>query len=152
MRYNTMLIGPALTLVLACAADSATAPLARQDEVAKPESNYSFSVTPENQTVRVRIERVRSSGGESVSAFMQRVFDSADAAGATRLVMDLSATRGRDTFLAVPVVKGVLARGNLSRRGGLIVIVGPETFSPGQNTAKLLQEYAQPIFIKHPIS
>jgi hypothetical protein len=32
------------------------------------------------------------------------------------------------------------------------VIVGPESFSPGQNTAKLLQQYAQPIFVKHPIS
>jgi hypothetical protein len=95
---------------------------------------------------------VRSNGNESISAFMQRVFDSADAAGATRLVLDLSATRGGDAFLAVPLVKGVLARERFTRHGGLIVIIGPDSFSPRQNAAKLLQEYARPIFVKHPVS
>ncbi len=148
-----MLIAPALALVLACSMDSTTAPVARQESAAlRPEANYSFSITPENRTVRVQFERVRSTGAESVSAFMQRVFDSADVAGATRLVLDLSQTKGGDAFLTVPLVKGVLARQHLSKRGALIVVVGPDTFSPGQNTAKLLQRYAQPIFVKHPIS
>jgi len=153
VRYNAMLIAPALALVLACSTDSTTAPFPRQESAAiRSEANYSFTVTPENRTVHVQFERVRSTGSESVSAFMQRVFDSADAAGATRLVLDLSETKGGDAFLAVPLVKGVLARQHLSKRGGLIVVVGPDTFSPGQNTAKLLRQYAQPIFVKHPIS
>jgi hypothetical protein len=153
VRYNAMLIAPALALVLACSTDSATGPVARQENAAiSPAANYSFSITPENRTVRVRFERVRSTGAESVSAFMQRVFDGADAAGATRLVLDLSEVKGGDAFLTVPLVKGVLARQHLSKRGGLIVVVGPDSFSPGQNAAKLLQRYAQPIFVKHPIS
>jgi anti-anti-sigma regulatory factor len=115
-------------------------------------ANYSFSITPENRTVHVQFARVRSTGDESISAFMQRVFDSADAAGATRLVLDLSATHGGDAFLAAPLVKGVLARAHFSKRGGLIVIVGPDSFSAHQSAAKLLQEYAQPIFVKHPVS
>lgn len=153
VRYSAVVIAPAFALILACSADSTTAPVVRQESrEVKSESNYSFSITPEDRTVHVQFDRVRSTGNESVSAFMQRVFDSADAVGATRLVLDLSGTKGGDAFLAVPLVKGVLAREQLSRRGGLIVIVGPESFSPNQNTAKLLQQYAQPIFVKHPIS
>lgn len=148
-----MLMIPALALVVACSADPATAPAARrQAESVSAPTNYSFSITPENSTVRVQFARVRSNGGESVGAFMQRVFDSADAAGATRLVVDLSATRGGDAFLAASLVKGVMARAHFSRRGGLIVILGPDSFSQRQSTAKLLQEYAQPIFVKHPVS
>ena len=148
-----MLIAPMMALVLGCFTDATTAPLVRDENTTvRTETNYSFTVTPENRTVRVQFDRVRSNRDESVSAFMQRVFDSADAVGATRLVVDLSATKGGDAFLTVPLLKGVLAREHLSKRGGLIVIVGPESFSPGQNTAKLLQQYAQPIFVKHPIS
>jgi hypothetical protein len=148
-----MLIAPMMALVLGCSTDATTAPFARHENTTvKTETNYSFTVTPENRTVRVQFDRVRSTGDESVSAFMQRVFDSTDAVGATRLVVDLSGTKGGDGFLTVPLVKGVLARQHLSKRGGLIVIVGPESFSPGQNTARLLQQYAQPIFVKHPPS
>jgi hypothetical protein len=121
---------------------------------AAQEKNYSFSITPADHTVRVRFTRVRSEGPESVSAFMRRMFASADSVGASRLVLDLDlrSTTGGDGFLLVPLVKGVLARTRFVQRGGLVVIVGPESFSPGQSAASLLQRYANPIFIAEPIS
>jgi hypothetical protein len=121
---------------------------------AAQEKNYSFSITPADHTVRVRITRVRSEGPESVSAFMRRMFASADSVGASRLVLDLDlrSTTGGDGFLLVPLVKGVLARTRFVQRGGLVVIVGPKSFSPGQSAASLLQRYANPIFIAEPIS
>lgn len=148
-----MLIAPILALVVACSPDSTTAPAVRQgSDGTSPAPNYSFSITPEDRTVRIQFVRVRSNGEEPISAFLERAFDSADAAGATRLVLDLSATRGGDAFLAAPLVKGVLARAHFAERGGLIVIVGPNSFSPLQSTATLLEEYAHPIFVKHPVS
>jgi len=148
-----MLVATALAFVLACSADSSIAPAARQESApVNAQTNYSFSISPENGTVRVQFGRVRSNGEESISAFMQRVFDSADAIGARRLIVDLSATRGGDAFLTVPLVKGVIARDRFTKHGSLIVIVGPNTFSAGQNAAKLLQQYARPIFVKHPVS
>jgi hypothetical protein len=116
------------------------------------EKNYSFSITPADHTVRVRFTRVRSDGTETVSAFMRRMFASADSAGASRLVLDLRSTTGGDAFLLVPLLKGVLARASLVQRGGLVVIVGPESFSPGQNAASQLRRYADPIFVGEPIS
>ena len=140
-------------LFLACAADSPVGIAARNTAAATGgESNFSFSITPGDHSVRVRIARARTQegGGESVADFMRRVFATADAAGATRLVLDLSATTGGDSFLVVPAVKGVLAREYLAQRGGLIVIVGPNTFSPLQSTARMLERYAQPIFVGRP--
>ena len=83
---------------------------------------------------------------------MERMFASADAAGATRLVLDLSGTRGGDSFLIVPLVKGIMSREQFTRHGGLVVIVGPDTFSPSQNAATVLQRYAQPIFVDRPVT
>src|SRR5437868_12974616 len=103
----TMMILPALALILGCSTDSAVAPTSEKTSASVAEErNYSFSITPSNGTMHVKFSRVRSSGAESVSEFLDRMFASADAAGATRLVVDLSATKGGDTFLLVPLVKG----------------------------------------------
>lgn len=142
---------PLLTLVLACSTDTTVAPALRQaPAVAAMEANFSFSVTPADRTVHVRFARVRSDGTESVSDFMRRVFASADATGATKLVLDLSETKGGDSFLLVPLVKGILAREQFTRRGGLVVILGPNSFSQSQNAATMLRQYAQPIFVSQP--
>lgn len=144
----------ALSLMAACFGESPVTP--RSDAPASAqgagEENYSFSISPADRTVRVRFTRVRSDGTESVSAFMSRMFASTDAAGATKLVLDLRAIEGGDAFLLVPLVKGVLARERFAQRGGLVVIVGPESFSQGQNAASLLQRYANPILVEKPIN
>jgi len=144
---------PLLTFALGCSTDETVGPALRQTSAATAvESNYSFAVTPASRTVHVRFTRVRSDGPESVSEFMRRVFASADATGAKRLVLDLSALNGGDAFLLVPLVKGILAHEQFSQRGGLVIIVGPNSFSPSQNAAKLLNQYAQPIFVDYPIT
>jgi hypothetical protein len=153
VRRAMLLMVPALTMAMGCSTDSSVAPHAIQTTVAStPERNYSFSILPGSRTVRVRFARVRTEGGESVSAFMERMFTTADAAGATRLVLDLSATKGGDSFLVVPLVRGIVAREQFRKHGGLVVIVGPDTFSPSQSTAAALQRYAQPIFVDHPVT
>jgi hypothetical protein len=148
MGHITILV--MLGAVVACAGETPVAPRSEQQastQVSR-EQNYSFSISPADRTVHVRFTRVRSDGTESVSAFVQRMFASADAAGATKLVLDLRSIRGGDSFLAVPLVKGVLARERFVQRGGLVVIVGSESFSPAQSAASLLQRYANPIFVE----
>lgn len=139
-----------LGVMTACAGESLVTPRSEPQvsEQVASEPNYSFSISPAGRTVRVRFTRVRSDGTESVSAFMQRMFASADAAGATKLVLDLHSIRGGDSFLLVPLVKGVLARERFAQRGGLVVIVGPESFSQAQSAAFLLQRYANPMFVE----
>ena len=139
-----------LGVVAACSGETLVTPRSQSQistEVGQ-ERNYSFSISPSDRTVRVRFTRVRSEGTESISAFMQRMFASADSAGATRLVVDLRSISGGDAFLLVPLVRGVLARDRFAQRGGLLVVVGDASFSAGQNAATLLQQYANPIFVR----
>jgi hypothetical protein len=82
---------------------------------------------------------------------MRRVFANADITAATRLVLDLSEMKGGDSFLLVPLVKGILAREQFTRRGGLVVILGPNSFSKSQNAATVLKQYAQPMFVDQPL-
>jgi hypothetical protein len=143
-----------LGVIAACAGETPASP--RSDRLASAsvseEQNYSFSISPADRTVRVRFTRVRSDDTESVSSFMQRMFASADAAGAERLVLDLRSIRGGDAFMLVPLVNGVVARERFARPGGIVVLVGPGSFSPGQNAASMLQRYANPIFLEQPIT
>jgi hypothetical protein len=143
-----------LGALVACSGETLLAPGSHQQLTARvvPETNYSYSISPVDHAVGVRFTRVRSDGDESVSAFMQRMFASADSAGATRLVLDLRSVRGGDAFLLVPLVKGVLARERFLQRGSLVVIVGPDSFSPGQNAASMLQRYANPVLVEEPIT
>lgn len=150
-----MMIAPVVALLIACSADSTVAPVSTPQQDAATvgaDRNYSFAIAPSTGTIHVKFSRVRPNGWESVSDFVDRMFASADAAGATRLVVDISATKGGDTFLLVPLLKGIMARDRFARRGGLIVIVGPDSFTPAQNTATLLQRYAQPIFVEQPVN
>jgi len=99
VRRVALRLIPALTMVMGCSTDSSVAPhVNRNTEVSAPARNYSFSIASDSRTVHVRFARVRADGGESVSAFMERMFANADAVGATRLVLDLSATKGGHFF------------------------------------------------------
>ncbi len=143
------MIAIAIAAIAGCSGETPIAPNALQDvsAVNAREKNFSFSITSADRTMRVRFTRVRSDENESVGAFIQRMFASADSAGAQRLIVDLRSTTGGDTFLLVPLVKGVVARERFAQRGGLVVLLGPKSFSPGQSAATLLQRYANPIFV-----
>ena len=79
---------------------------------------------------------------------MQRMFASADSVGAKRLIVDLRSTTGGDAFLLVPLVKGVVARDRFIQPGGLVLLLGPSSFSPSQNAAAVLQRYANPTIVR----
>jgi len=144
-------IAGAIAAILACSSGESPVGPATQSRVSAEVSsprNYSFSITSRDRTVYLRLFRARSEGVESLSAFMARMFASADSAGAIRLVVDLHSVRGGDSFLVVPLLRGVLTREQFVRRGGLVVIVGPNSFSPTQNAARLLEQCAHPILIE----
>jgi hypothetical protein len=115
--------------------------------IAEAKVNNSYSINPVERSVYVRFTAVRKEGGEPVYVFIRRMFEGADSAGATRLVVDLRSVSGSDTFLLVPLLKGVIARDRFLEFGGLLVLVGSESFSPRQNAATLLQQYANPIIV-----
>jgi hypothetical protein len=107
----------------------------------------SYTINDVSHTVSVRLVQLRGEGGEPVYAFVRRMFASADSADATRLVIDLRSISGSDARLAVPLVRGIVARDRFTQGGGLYVVVGPDSFTRTQTAATLLQRYANPILI-----
>jgi hypothetical protein len=122
---------------------SATAPAFEQRQ-----PSYSYSVGAADRTVYARFVSTRSEGGESINAFIRRMFTSADSARSVRLVLDLRSLTGSDARLLVPLIKGVSTRDRFAQPGGLYIMVGPDSFSPAQNAAMLLQQYASPVFVQ----
>ncbi len=141
-------IGLILT-ALSCAEPTATSRRAATPTiVGQQRQNNSYSINAADRTVYVRLSQVRSEGGEPIHAFMRRMFESADSAGARRLVLDLRSLTGSDARLLVPLIKGIVMRDHFVQGGGLYVVVGPGSFSPTQNAATLLQQYGNPVFVR----
>ena len=136
-----------IVLVLGCAEPTVTSPrLAVPTMVGQRQSN-SYSINAADRTVYVTLAQVRGEG-EPVHAFMRRMFASADSARARRLVIDLRLITGSDARLLVPLIKGVVTRDRFVQRDGLLLVVGANSFSPAQNAATLLQQYANPIWVR----
>lgn len=139
-----------ILLTVSCAEPTAT--LSRQAATAidGEQKSNSYSINSADRTLYVRVVHLRGESGEPVHAFLRRVMDTADSAGAQRLVVDLRWIAGSDARLLVPLIRGVVTRSRFMREGGLYVVVGPNSFSPTQNAATLLGHYAHPIFVDRP--
>lgn len=133
-------------MILGCAEPAITSPRPTVPTIVGQQQNNSYTINASDRTVYVTLAEVRGEG-EPVHSFMRRMFDSADSADARRLVIDLRSINAGDARLLVPLIKGVVTRDRFVQGGGLYVVVGPRSFSPAQNAATLLQQYAHPIFV-----
>jgi len=140
----------ALILVsLGCADPTATSsPPAVLQALGSAQEDNSYSINAADRIVNVTVVRMRSETGEPIHAFLWRMFESADSADARRMVLDLRSLTGSDARLVTPLVGGILKRDRFLREGGLYVLTGSQSFSPAQNAATLLQQYAHPILIQ----
>ena len=136
-----------ILMVLGCAEPTVTSPRLAVPTIVGQRQNNSYSINAADRTVYVTLADVRGED-EPVNAFMRRMFTSADSAGARRLVIDLRSITGSDARLLVPLIKGVVTGDRFARHGGLVLKVGANSFSPAQNAATLLRQYANPILVR----
>jgi hypothetical protein len=138
-----------IVVSLACADPTATLSRpAALPAVDSEQQDNSYSINSADGTVRVTIVRVRGETGEPIHAFLRRMFESVDSVGARRMVLDVRSISGSDARLVTSLVAGILKRDQFLRDGGLYVVTGSQSFSPAQNAATLLQQYAHPIFVQ----
>jgi hypothetical protein len=107
-----------------------------------------FAIDPSQRTVYIRFAGLQDEGREPIHVLIRRMFESADAVSAQRLIVDLRAISGADARLIVPLLRGIMARERFLQNGALYVVVGPQSYSQAQNTATLLERYAKPIFVE----
>src|SRR5688572_29281242 len=146
---TTLKLGLILT-ALSCAEPTAVYQRQAQAEgqmLARPQESNSYSISSIDRTIYVRLTTSRAGRAEPVHAFLRQMFQSADSADAQRLVVDLRAVTGSDVRLLVSLIKGIVTRERFAQPAGLYVIIGSRSFSPEQNAATLLRQYANPIFL-----
>ena len=131
---------------LACAEPTVTSPRRTAPAIVAEQRVNSYSINAADRTVYVTLGQMRGEG-EPIHAFMRRMFASADSAAARRLAIDLRSITGSDARVLVPLVRGVVTRERFVRRGGLVLNVGPNSFSSAQNAATLLRQYANPVLV-----
>ena len=135
-------------LALGCVEPTSVKSTPDAPAIMSQESASSFAIDPARRTVYVRFAGLQDDGREPVHALIGRMFESADAVSAERLIVDLRAISGADARVIVPLLRGIMMRQRFLQNGALYVLVGPDSYSPVQSTATMLSRYAKPIFVE----
>lgn len=136
-------------LALGCVEPTAVKPTPNEPAVMSQEGPVStFAIDASQRTVYIRFAGLQDDRREPIHVLIRRMFESADAVSAERLIVDLRAVNGADTKLIVPLLRGIMTRDRFLQSGALYVVVGPDSYSPVQSTATLLGRYAKPIFVQ----
>jgi tetratricopeptide (TPR) repeat protein len=114
-----------------------------------PDANYWFTELREERTVYCQFNRVADGPRESLAEFSRRLLEHVAEHDVDRLVIDVRANGGGNTFLEMPFLHGLIGS-KVNRRGRLFVIIGRATFSAAQNFATLVQRHTEAVFAGEP--
>jgi tetratricopeptide (TPR) repeat protein len=125
--------------------DSGAAPLWQRD----PENLYWTAVLLAAKTFYIQYNGVVDKPADPIAAFFPRVIKEAEASDAGKLVIDVRANGGGNSFLNRPIVKSLI-RSRFDQRGHLFVIIGRGTISAAQNFVNDLANWTNAIFVGEP--
>jgi hypothetical protein len=114
-----------------------------------PDANYWFTKLREERTVYCQFNRVADGPREPLAEFSRRLLEHVADHDVDRLVIDVRANGGGNTYLEMPLLHGLIAS-KVNRRGRLFVIIGRATFSAAQNFATLVQRHTEAVFVGEP--
>jgi len=114
-----------------------------------PYAAYWMTLLPSIRAIYFQWNRVRDEADHRWGAFLTEMFEAFESPEIDRLVIDIRWNNGGNTFLVPPILERVI-RSKVNRKGQLFVIIGPRTFSAGQNAATLLERFTQAIFVGEP--
>jgi hypothetical protein len=129
----------------------ARAPSARTPEYLEHADRPYWSRSLDNgRVLYIQINALENNSDDPLSTFCRRVFTSAEAARATRLVLDLRLNNGGDNELNRAVVHEVIRSDRFNQKGRLFVVIGRLTFSAAVNLAADLERETNVIFVGEP--
>ena len=106
---------------------------------------------PETKTLYVAYQSsVPPREGESIPAFLTRVFALADSVKPDRFVLDVRNNMGGESFFNRQLVLGIIRRPALDRRGAFVTVIGRRTYSAAQNLVNELERYTNVTFVGEP--
>lgn len=116
-----------------------------------PDSAYWREYLPDHRTLYIQYNQVNDAPeGPGVHEFFEAAYRFVDENSVERVILDIRNNVGGEGNLNLRVVKGLVRREKIDRRGGLFVIIGRRTFSAAQLLAHQLDEWTEAIFVGEP--
>ncbi len=116
------------------------------------EKFYYFEYLPNTKTVYARQSSVFNHDSETLKDFYKRLFAFIDTHEVEKLIYDVRLNGGGNNYNNPPLIKGLLARPKINKKGNLFYIIGRNTFSACQNLTNEIENYTEAIIIGEPTS
>lgn len=114
------------------------------------EKYYFFEYLEDSKTLYVRQSSVFNDEKESLEDFYKRLFEFADNNDIGKLVYDVRLNGGGNNYNNKPLIKGIMARPEINKRGKFFYIIGRNTFSACQNLTNEIENYTEAIIVGEP--
>jgi len=116
------------------------------------EKFYFFEMIPNTKTLYVRQSSVFNDKKEPLADFYKRLFDFIDTNDVEKLVYDVRLNGGGNNFNNKALIKGIMARPEINKKGSFFYIIGRNTFSAAQNLTNEITNYTEAIIVGEPTS
>ncbi|WP_299601395.1 tetratricopeptide repeat protein [uncultured Aquimarina sp.] len=114
------------------------------------DKKYDFEYLEDKKTLYVRQSSVFNDPKETLAQFYKRLFEFIDANNVEKLVYDVRLNGGGNNYNNLPLIKGLMARPNLNKKGNFYFIIGRDTFSACQNLTNEITRYTEAILVGEP--
>ncbi|MGY3794659.1 tetratricopeptide repeat protein [Aquimarina sp. 433] len=111
---------------------------------------YDFQYLEDKKTLYVRQSSVFNDPKETLAQFYKRLFEFIDANNVEKLVYDVRLNGGGNNYNNLPLIKGLMARPQLNKKGNFYFIIGRDTFSACQNLTNEITRYTEAILVGEP--
>jgi len=114
------------------------------------EKYYYFEYLPASKTVYVRQSSVFNHDSETLKDFYTRLFAFIDSNIVDKLVYDVRLNGGGNNYNNLGLIKGLMARPKINKKGHFFYIIGRDTFSACQNLTNEIERYTEAIIVGEP--
>ncbi|WP_459212228.1 tetratricopeptide repeat protein [Aquimarina rhabdastrellae] len=116
------------------------------------EKLFYFEYLEELKTLYVRQSSVFDDANETLKQFYKRLFKFIDTHNVEKLVYDVRLNGGGNNYNNLPLIKGLIARPKINKKGSFYLIIGRETYSACQNLTNEITRYTEAILVGEPTS
>ena len=114
------------------------------------EKYYYFEYLADSKTVYVRQSSVFNHDSETLKDFYKRLFAFIDGNTVDKLVYDVRLNGGGNNYNNLELIKGLMARPSINKKGHFFYIIGRNTFSACQNLTNEIGRYTEAIIVGEP--
>lgn len=113
---------------------------------------FYFEYLEDIKTVYVRQSSVFDDANETLKQFYKRLFEFIDTHDVEKLIYDVRLNGGGNNYNNLPLIKGLMARPKINKKGHFYFIIGRDTYSACQNLTNEISRYTEAILVGEPTS